>query len=587
MTLEDKIIHSSYDLVILGAGGAGIAAGLYASAHNLSIAILSKVHPLHSHTSAAQGGINAALDQVADNWRWHMYDTVKGSDWLGDQDAIEIMCSNAPAVIQQLEKWGVSFDRDINGCIDQKTYGGQTTNFGHGALARRVCSVADKTGDAIMTALYKRSIENGIQYLNYHYATDLIVEDNKVHGVISIDIENGTIHIIQAPKIIIATGGYSQVYHTSTSSNICSGDGNGIAFRAGIGLQDMEFVQFHPTAINNIGVLITEASRSLGGKLINGLGQRFMSQYAPDLMELACRDLVSRAISKEISLGNGCGEAKDHVLLDLTHITRQQFDTNLPNVFYNCQTFLDIDPTKAPIPVSPAAHYTMGGIPTNVHTQVITVDSKGDESVIDGLYAIGEAACVSVHGANRLGCNSLLDLMVFAKVASEHIAQNLVTTSQHNLFDQRKYAARLANLFGQTLSTMSVTDIKASIKMVMHKYVGVFRNETLLSRGIDELSTIKHHFERVKISSTNLIWNNELIELLEVDNLLISAQCTIRAAIAREESRGAHYREDFDIRDDDQFLYHSIITPYFEYFKRPVRMNTQYVDFFPPGQRNY
>ncbi len=409
-----------YDLLIIGAGGAGITAAIEAAKCEINVAVISKVHPLHSHTNAAQGGINASLCQD-DDWRWHMYDTIKGSDWLADQDAVEILCKSAPNAIAMLDSYGVMFDRDHNGNIQQKVYGGQTTHFGAGELAKRVCSVADSTGSAIMQALYQTSIDLGVEYFNYHYAINFV----DTNSILCLDIASGQFVTFAARSIIIATGGCSQIYATSTSSSICTGDGHGLIWHANLPLQDMEFVQFHPTALQS-GVLITEAARALGGRLINNLSERFMSKYAHDRMELACRDIVARAIAQEIAEHRGCGANKDHILLDLTHIAREDLLRHVPGVLETCKQMLDIDPASTPIPIAPAAHYMMGGIPTNIHCQV--VDEA--ERVVPGLYAIGEAACVSVHGANRLGCNSLLDLFTLSfanKTLKTAISQSLKT----------------------------------------------------------------------------------------------------------------------------------------------------------------
>lgn len=584
--------YLNYDLIIIGAGGAGITSAIEAAENGLKVIVISKVHPLHSHTAAAQGGINASLGEIdQDDWRWHMYDTIKGSDWLGDQDAIELLCKKAPDAIHLLEKYGVNFDRNNSGQIQQKVYGGQTTEFGKGNLAKRVCSVADNTGNAIMQALYDKSIDANVTYLNYHYAIELIIDD--ALSVITLNLENGKFSVISAPNVILATGGYSQIYKTSTSSNICSGDGNGLIWKANLPLQDMEFVQFHPTAIYEVNTLITEASRAAGGKLINNLGERFMSRYAPDRMELACRDIVARAISQEIAEGRGCGEKQDYVLLDLRDIPQDFFATHLPNVLENCQQFLKIDPTQTPIPIVPAAHYTMGGIPTNIDCQVIDITDNFQESIIEGLYAIGEAACVSVHGANRLGCNSLLDIIVFGKIAATHI----IKTQKKAIPDQQKLArqfnefyTKFSNIFVQKSKSYSVSNIKNDLKNIMNKYAGVFRNKALLEIGMESIQNLRHQFAYITISDSDLKWNHELIEYLECDNLLISAEATIKSALLREESRGAHYREDFPARNDSEFLHHSIIKKHHNnilHFKRAVRMTPQTVDFFPPESRNY
>lgn len=570
-----------YDVVIIGAGGAGLAACLNSLSRGLKVLVISKVHPLHSHTAAAQGGINAALGEISeDDWRWHMYDTIKGSDWLGDQDAIEILARNAKKAISQLENWGVHFDRNIDGRIEQKIYGGQRTHFGKGEMAKRVCSVADKTGNAILTALYQKAKDSGAEFLDYHYAMDLIMHEGKCSGVFVWDMNSGSLKSIYAKNLIIATGGYTQIYETATSSNLCSGDGNGLVFRAGLPLQDMEFVQFHPTAISEIGVLISEAARSAGGVLINNLGSRFMYDYAKDSLELASRDVVARAISEEIALGRGCGSAGNHVLLDLTHIDKDYIVKHLPGLIENCENFLQIDPATSKIPVAPACHYTMGGIPTDKYCHVVNKDS----SIVEGLYAIGEAACISVHGANRLGCNSLLDLIVFAGVVVENLNldREICCNMDSSLLES------VDGKFGD--SKFSTVAIKSNLKRIMNKNVGVFRSKEILDIAMAELDSLYHEMQNHKVSSRDLKWNNELLEYLDLENLMISARATIYAALMRRESRGAHYREDFPERNDDEFLYHSLITKCEEsllYSKRDVRFDSSNVGFFPPETRNY
>lgn len=587
-----KTSYLTYDLVIIGAGGAGITASIEAAMHGLKVAVVSKVHPLHSHTTAAQGGINAALGEIEqDDWKWHMYDTVKGSDWLGDQDVIELLCKNAPDAVKLLETYGVIFDRNLTGQINQKIYGGQTTHFGKGKLAKRVCSVADNTGNTIMNALYNKSIDENVTYLNYHYAIELLIDD--ILSIITINLEKGEFSVVSAPHIIIATGGYSQIYQTSTSSSICSGDGNGLVWKANLALQDMEFIQFHPTAIYGVNTLITEASRSAGGKLINNIGERFMHKYAPDRMELACRDIVARAISQEIAEGRGCGKKNDYVLLDLRDIPKDILTVQLPNLLENCRQFLQIDPTQNPIPVVPASHYTMGGIPTNINCQVVDISQDFHESIIDGLYAVGEAACMSVHGANRLGCNSLLDIIVFAKVAATHIIQNRKPCIPNQKNIEKKFNdffQRFLMIFSEKISNDSVSAIKNDLKDIMNKYAGVFKNQKLLEEGINIIHTLKQRFANIKIGDKNLKWNNELIEYMECENLLISADATIQSALLRKESRGSHYRRDFTTRNDVDFLHHSIIKNSYgkiSHLKRSVRMNPKTVDFFPPEDRNY
>lgn len=585
----------TYDVIIIGAGGAGLAACIHSLSKGLSVLVISKVNPLHSHTAAAQGGINAALGELSeDDWKWHMYDTIKGSDWLGDQDAIEILARNAKDAIYQLEKWGVHFDRTADGLIEQKIYGGQRTNFGKGKMAKRACSVADKTGSAILEALYKKARDDGAEFLDYHYAMDLIFHNNKCEGIFVWDMSMGNLKMLYSKNVIIATGGYTQIYETATSSSLCTGDGNGLAFRAGIPLQDMEFVQFHPTAISGIGVLISEAARAAGGILLNSMGERFMQNYATDSLELASRDVVSRAISREISEGRGCGDFKNHILLDITHIDKEYIQKNLPGLLENCESFLKIDPTTSKIPVAPACHYTMGGIPTNKYCQVV----NNDLSIINGLYAIGEAACISVHGANRLGCNSLLDLIVFASIAVENLTKNIESSNidlkiNGELLDRfegkfmdHKYTASSSSEIGLT----TTSKIKSRLKNILNKYAGVFRSGELLKQGIIEIENITNEMKNHKVFSRDLKWNNELLEYLDLENLLISARASIFAASIRCESRGAHYREDYPDRNDNDFLYHSLVSKSgdnLSYSKRDVRFIDSDVGFFPPESRNY
>ncbi|MCC8417565.1 MAG: FAD-dependent oxidoreductase [Rickettsia endosymbiont of Bryobia graminum] len=579
--------YHKYDLIIIGSGGSGLTAAIYAARRGLKIAVISKVHPMNSHTVAAQGGINAALGNVTpDNWQWHAYDTIKASDWLADEDSVEIMCSNAADAIKMLNDIGVQFNRTNNGLIDQKIYGGQSTNYGKGELAYRACYSDDRTGSSIMAKLYDiaKNLDN-IDFLNYNFVLELIMSDNKCCGVVSWDIEQGVINIIHGVHTIIATGGYSQIYETSTSSPICTGDGNGLAVKASINLQDMEFIQFHPTAINKFGVLVTEASRSVGGVLLNRNNQRFMAKYAPKFMELASRDIVARAIANEIALGQGCGEDKDHVLLDLTHLTTEYIKNNLPTVFENCQFFLKIDPSKSPIPIAPAAHYTMGGIPTNKFCQVIKFDKK--DIIVDGLYAIGEAASISVHGAGRLGCNSLLDLIVFGKIVVENIVNNQ-TKLQKNL-DRRIEESIINRFFGHfEREQKEIGALKVELKLLMQKNVGVFRSKNNLIDIIKSFDNIKQIYNNSGIRDKSLLWNVKLQEYLELGNMIISAEATIYSAMWRQESRGSHFRNDYPNRDDNNFLCHTIyLNNRKECVSRSVRKSEENKELFQLASRSY
>ena len=579
-----KINHHDYDVIIVGAGGAGLTAAISSAEANLKVAVVSKVHPKQSHTIAAQGGINAALGNVTkDDWRWHMYDTIKAADWIADQDMVEIMCKNAKDAISMLDKIGVVFDKTNSGSINQKIYGGQSTDFGRGEMAYRACYSADRTGHSILTKLYEQALGNKlIEFYNYNFAIELVVENDRCCGLVTWDIENGSLNVLKASNVILATGGYSQIYQTSTSAAICTGDASSLVVRCGINLQDMEFIQFHPTAITKIGVLITEAARSAGGKLFNCKHERFMVKYASKFMELASRDVVAMAIATEISDGYGCGVDKDHVWLDLTHLTSQQIQDNLPTVFENCQTFLKLDPSQEFVPVAPAAHYTMGGIPTNEFCQVVKFSTAGEKAV-KGLYAIGEAACLSVHGAGRLGCNSLLDLIVFAKVAINHIKINQDHDSPD--FDTRNIVSNFRSYFGEQKT--SIKTLKHELKLLMQKNVGIFKNQQVLQMAASKLSKVKSKYQNTKIADESLSWNIELQEYLELGNMLISAEATINSALWRKESRGAHLREDYLSRDDQNFLCHTIyVHSENKCIPREVRKSLN-VDFYQPELRIY
>lgn len=551
-----KIERHYHDLLIIGSGGSGLSAAIFATEkiNSSNVAVVSKVHPLKSHTIAAQGGINASLGNIIeDDWRWHAYDTVKSSGWIADQDSVEEMCQRSKETIDFLDGIGVEFNRNRDGRIDQKIYGGQNTNFGKGELAYRACYSKDKTGHTIMNRLYDKAMHNKIKFYNYHFAIELLIREHICYGVVCLDMSSGIIRIIKSKNVIIATGGYSQVFSTATSSSVCTGDGNALAARAGISLQDMEFIQFHPTALSNIGILITEAARSAGGKLLNKEGEHFMKKYSPKFMELDTRDVVARAIATEIAQGRGCGSIGNYIHLDLTHMTSKEIKKNLPTVYENCQSFMSLDPGKNLIPIAPAAHYTMGGIPTNNKCQVIDFRSRDSEQEIKGLYAIGEAACISVHGAGRLGCNSLLDLLVFAKKAVESL-ENLNRKSVK--FKNYNSLKRITSVFqGAPAKT---DDITKSLKSIMSKYVGVFRTEDNLNIALQEIMRIKNTFSNIAVSNNSLCWNLELQRYLELENMIISSIATIKAALWRKESRGSHWRNDYNLKNND-FLGHSIV----------------------------
>jgi succinate dehydrogenase / fumarate reductase, flavoprotein subunit len=581
--MDLKIENHYHDVLIIGSGGSGLAAAIFASDDEFDVAVVSKVHPLKSHTVAAQGGVNASLGNVTeDDWRWHAYDTIKSSDWLADQDSVEEMCRRAPEMISLLDQLGVEFDRNQDGLIDQKIYGGQSTNFGKGGFAHRACYSKDKTGHTIMHSLYNEAISKKVAFYNYNFALDLLMENDRCFGIVCLDMEQGILRVIRSGNVIIATGGYSQIFATATSSAVCTGDGNGLADRAGIALQDSEFIQFHPTALSKVGILVTEASRSAGGRLLNVNGERFMDKYAPKFMELAARDVVARAIATEIAEGRGAGDKGDYVYLDLKHLSLEEIKKNLPTVYENCQSFAHIDPSKDLIPISPASHYTMGGVPTNSNCQVVLF-KDGIEQKIEGLYAIGEAACISVHGAGRLGCNSLLDLLVFAKKSVE----SLELYDARNLnFDEKQLEQRINNIFQGNI--IDIDSLTQSLKVIMSKYVGVFRTKEGLDIALDKMTRLEAEFRESTISDKSLCWNVDLQHYLELENMFVSAFATIRSALWRQESRGAHWRDDYKSKND-KFLGHTIVSSVngSEILLRPIRKSENNVDFYQPQGRNY
>jgi succinate dehydrogenase / fumarate reductase flavoprotein subunit len=577
------------DVAIIGAGGAGLMAAVHACEAGLSTLCISKVPPLQSHTVAAQGGINAALGNVKpDNYLWHAYDTIKGSDWLADHDVVEFMCQQAPGIIRQLEHFGVPFTRLENGKLYQRIYGGQSSHFGKEAPPPRACASADRTGHSIVHNLYSQALKSGVQFLQHHFALELLYENNRCTGVLLWDIATGKIQRIKSRALIIATGGFGQAYHTSTASTICTGDGNAMALRAGLPLQDMEFVQFHPTGLYQSGLLITEAARAEGGILINGQGEAFMQRYAPAFKDLASRDVISRAIFQEILEGRGGGIHKDHVFLCLHHLDPETIKQKLPTVLETSKKFARVDATTSPIPIVPSVHYTMGGIPTNRHCQVVC-DQK--DTVAEGLYAIGEAACTSVHGANRLGCNSLLEIVVFGKYAIEHIKENLPqqTSARSNFSNVPAY---MEQLLQTNTDNDSVAFIRTELQKTMTQYAGVYRNETSLTKGKHAIETLVERWQQLSISDHSLQWNMELQEALELQNLLQQALCCINAALARKESRGSHSREDYPKRNDRLWRKHSLVQlskSSVELAKRPVRTNCNdsTLKQLKPTERNY
>ncbi len=574
-----------FDVIVIGAGGAGLMATMTASQHGLSVACISKAPPTRSHTVAAKGGVNAALGNVSeDHWHWHMYDTIRGSDWLADQDAVEFMCRNAAKAIRQLEHLGVPFSRDENGKLYQRKYGGQSTEFGKGPLAYRAVSAADRTGHAILHTLYQRCLAQQCQFFSDYFVIDLLKNhEGACVGVSAWNIAEGTLHHFRAHAVILATGGYGQAYKTNTSSSICTGDGNAMVLRAGLPLQDMEFIQFHPTGLYGAGFLITEAARAEGGYLTNSDGERFMERYAPKYLDLASRDVIARAISTEISAGRGVGAHKDHVYLHIAHLGERVIREKLPTVYEIAQQFARVDPTKDPIPVAPSCHYTMGGIPTLWSGEVL----DGANTSVPGLYAIGEAASVSVHGANRLGCNSLLDIIVFGQAVGELLSRTLPPHQAHSRPMEGGFD--LLHHLQSRKGTESIMAIHQDMQRTMDRYAGVFRTEAMLTEGINTLSALHTRAQHAALHDHGLVWNNDLLEALELENLLLQAQATLHSARYRTESRGAHYREDFPTRNDGEWLYHSLVTQDMRLSKRNVRLTplSNDVPSFPPEIRGY